>query len=143
MVTDLQLRAVDLPDTIESALIASLSAEQAATTGQLLQDAELIRTSSSNLGQEASSQKRVIDAIAAAEGLALSSAADAHAFRAVVDSEAQALVLKASELSLSSAQLAAYQYNSLPKVSKAQTKVFVGLEASQWNVRDEMAGEMQ
>lgn len=121
-----QLRKVDLPDSLEDAILNTLIAEQFTTTAEVEQEATLTRTEASVVESEAEAEIQEIYAEAEAEGTLLRASATAQATFAVSQARGDALVYLSNKLNLTKTELFSLLWQQTVPANPALSKANIG-----------------
>lgn len=121
-----QLRRVDLPDSLETAILNTLIAEQLTTTAEVDQEATLTRTEASVVESEAQAEIQEIYAEAEAEGTLLRASATAQATFSVSEARGNALVYMSNKLNLTKSELFSLLWQQTVGSNPALAKANIG-----------------
>lgn len=123
-----QLRGVDLPDTVEDAIIDTVIASQLTTTTSIEQVATLTRTLAENVASEAAAEIKEIDATASATGTLIEAGAQATYTKEVTKARADALLATTRELNLTKTQMFDLLWQKTVVHNPAINKASVGFD---------------
>lgn len=123
-----QLRSVDLPDNLETAIRDTIVAAQLTTTTTIEQKATLKRTEAANVEAEALAEIEEIDATASATGTLIKADATAKYTKQVTAARAEALLYTARAMNLTKSEMFELLWQQTVAASPSNTKATVGLE---------------